>query len=78
MADDSIPKTQYRITNEVLGTTIFVDELPKGVRVGVTDIGPSWNNRPPPKLIVEEVAPSPRTPGQLQKTRRFGLRSFVE
>jgi hypothetical protein len=45
----------YRITNEVLGTTITVDTLPDGVRVGITDIGPSWNNRPPPKLIVEEV-----------------------
>jgi hypothetical protein len=50
----------YRITNQVLGTTIVVDELPAGVRVGVTDIGPSWNNQPPPKLIVEEVqAPFP-------------------
>ena len=46
----------YRITNQVLGTTIIVDTLPPGVRVGVTDIGPSWNNRPPPKLIVETVA----------------------
>ena len=45
----------YRITNQVLGTTIVVDTLPPGVRVGVTDIGPSWNNRPAPKLIVEEV-----------------------
>jgi hypothetical protein len=45
----------YRITNQVLGTTIVVDELPAGVRVGVTDIGPSWNNQPPPKLIVEKI-----------------------
>lgn len=45
----------YRITNQVLGTTIIVDVLPRDVRVGVTDIGPSWNNRPAPKLIVEEV-----------------------
>lgn len=45
----------YRITNQVLGTTIVVDTLPDGVRVGVTDIGPSWNNRPAPKLIVEEI-----------------------
>ncbi len=45
----------YRIINQVLGTTILVDTLPAGVRVGVTDIGPSWNNRPAPKLIVEEV-----------------------
>lgn len=45
----------YRITNETLGTTITVDTLPDGVRVGVTDIGPSWNNRPPPRLIVEVV-----------------------
>ena len=46
----------YRITNQVLGTVIVVDELPKGVRVGVRDIGPSWNNTPPPKLIVEQIA----------------------
>ena len=46
----------YRITNQVLGTVIIVDELPKGVRVGVRDIGPSWNNTPPPKLIVERIA----------------------
>jgi hypothetical protein len=52
----------YRITNQVLGTTIVVDELPAGVRVGVTDIGPSWNNQPPPKLIVEEV-PAPSEAG---------------
>jgi hypothetical protein len=26
------------------------------VRVGVTDIGPSWNNAPPPKLVVEQIA----------------------
>lgn len=45
----------YRITNQILGTTIIVDTLPKGVRVGVTDIGPSWNNQPPPKLIVAQV-----------------------
>ena len=45
----------YRITNEILGTTIIVDELPPGVRVGVSDIGPSWNNQPPPKSIVEEL-----------------------
>ena len=46
----------YRITNQVLGTVIIVDELPKGVCVGVRDIGPSWNNQPPPKLIVEQIA----------------------
>ena len=45
----------YRITNQVLGTTIIVDALPDGVRVGVTDIGPVWNNRPAPKLIVAEI-----------------------
>ena len=45
-----------RITNRVLGTVIIVDELPKGVRVGVRDIGPSWNNTQPPKLIVEQIA----------------------
>jgi hypothetical protein len=50
----------YRITNKALGTTITVDTLPDGVRVGVTDLGPSWNNRPPPKLIVEEVASKAR------------------
>lgn len=46
----------YRITNQTLGTTIVVDELPAGVTVGVRDIGPSWNNQPPPKLIVERLA----------------------
>jgi hypothetical protein len=45
----------YRITNQVLGTTIFVNALPADVRLGHTDIGPSWNNRPAPKLIVEAV-----------------------
>lgn len=45
----------YRITNQVLGTTIVVDTLPAGVRIGVTDIGPVWNNRPAPKLIVETI-----------------------
>ena len=45
----------YCITNENLGTTIVVDELPAGVCVGVHDIGPSWNNQPPPKCIVEVV-----------------------
>ena len=45
----------YRITNEILGTVIIVKTLPPGVRVGVRDIGPSWNNRPPPKSIVEEI-----------------------
>ena len=45
----------YRITNQVLGTTIIVDTLPPGVRVGVTDIGPVWNDRPAPKLIVEQI-----------------------
>jgi hypothetical protein len=47
--------TRYRITNEALGTVIVVDELPEGDRVGVRDLGPWWNNMPPPKLIVEEV-----------------------
>ena len=46
----------YRITNQVLGTVIIVNKLPKGVRVGVRNIGPSWNNTPPPKLIVERIA----------------------
>ena len=45
----------YRITNETLGTVIVVDQLPPGVVVGVHDIGPSWDNRPPPKSIVEEI-----------------------
>lgn len=52
--------TKYRITNQILGTTILVDELPEGVRVGIHDIGPSWNNRPPPRCIVEEVTRPPR------------------
>ena len=45
----------YRITNETLGTVIIVDQLPPGVVGGVHDIGPSWDNRPPPKSIVEEI-----------------------
>jgi hypothetical protein len=46
---------KYRITNQQLGTVVVVDKLPPGMRVGVQDIGPVWNNQPPPKLIVEEV-----------------------
>jgi len=45
----------YRITNQTLGTSIIVDQLPPGVSVGVHDIGPSWNNQPPPQSIVEEL-----------------------
>jgi hypothetical protein len=48
---------QYRITNQQLDTVVVVDELPKGVQLGIRDIGPVWNNRPAPKLIVEEVKP---------------------
>ena len=49
----------YRITNQALGPVVVVPVLPPGVRLGVTDLGPVWNNRPAPKLIVEEVAPCP-------------------
>ena len=47
----------YRITNQVLGTVIIVDELPKGVRVGSdVTLARRGTITPPPKLIVEQIA----------------------
>jgi hypothetical protein len=60
----------FRITNQVLGTTIFVNALPADVRLGQTDIGPSWNNRPAPKLIVEAVSTDPFATGPLRRHPR--------